>query len=202
MRYLKENRNLLFAVMSLPLFFFYLDKLIVSFLKNYVVKKSFIYDIFDYGDPFLILISHGITLMTVAVGLILFGKFYNQKCYSAGKTLLLGFISSGIMVQVLKHLTGRVRPRIKDDLVFMGPSLEKGYDSFPSGHTMEAFCFAYIFSYYFPRYRVFFYSWAVLIGIARVEGIAHFPSDVLAGAVIGIVIAKILIAKTLRADSS
>ena len=201
MRYLRENKKLIFTAMSLPLFFLYLDKIIVSFLKNHVVRKCFVYDIFDYADPFISFISHGSTLITVAIVLFLSGKFYNQKCYGAGKTLLFGFISTGIVVQVLKHLTGRMRPRLTDDLVFVGPSLKKGYDSFPSGHAMTAFCFAYILSSYFPRYRVFFYIWAVLIGFARVEGVAHFPSDVLGGAIIGIVIAKLLIAKTLPTDS-
>jgi len=201
MRCLRENKKLIFTAMSLPLFFFYLDKTIVSFLKNYIVRKSFVYDIFDYADPFISFISHGSTLITIAIVFFLAGKFYSQKCYSAGKTLFFGVISTGIVVQVLKHLTGRMRPRLTDDLVFVGPSLKKGYDSFPSGHAMTAFCFAYILCSYFPRYRVFFYIWAVLIGLARMEGIAHFPSDVLAGAIIGIVIGKLLIAKALPTGS-
>ena len=41
-----------------------------------------------------------------------------------------------------------------------------------------------------------------MIGLERVEGIAHFPSDVLAGAVIGIVIAKLLSVKVFRSESS
>jgi undecaprenyl-diphosphatase len=202
MRYLRENKKLIFTAVSLPLFFFYLDRISVSFLKNYVVRKSLVYDIFDYADPFISLISHGITLIAVAIVLFLYGKFFNQKCYSAGKALLIGIISSGVIVQVLKHLVGRVRPRLTDNLVLVGPSLQNGYDSFPSGHTTVAFCVAYILSSYYPRYRVLLYSWAVLIGFARVEGLAHFPSDVLAGAVIGILTAKLLVAKAVPTRSA
>ncbi len=193
MQFLRDNKKLIFTVMSLPLFFFWFDKIIVSFLKNYFVKKCFVYYIFVHADPFICFISHGATLITVAIVLFLTGKFYNRTCYSAGKTLLFGFISAGVTVQVLKHLSGRIRPKLTDDLVFTGPSLKLGFDSFPSGHTTIAFCFAYILSFYFPGYRIFFYIWAVFVGLTRVEGIAHFPSDVLAGAVIGTIVAKLLL---------
>jgi membrane-associated phospholipid phosphatase len=193
MQFLRDNRKLIIAVMSLPLFFFWFDRIIVSFLKNYFVKKSFIYYIFEQADPFTRFISHGTTLIVVAFLLFLIGKFYNRKCYNAGKTLILGFISAGVAVQILKHLSGRIRPRLTDDVVFTGPSLRLGFDSFPSGHVTTAFCFAYILSSYFPRYKVYFYIWAVFIGFVRIEGIAHFPSDVLAGAVVGTVVAKFLL---------
>jgi undecaprenyl-diphosphatase len=202
MQYLRENRKLSFIVLSLPLFFFYLDSTVVSFLKRYYIEKCVLYELLKKLDPFMNFISHGSILITIAIVLYLAGRFFNQKYSSAGKSLLIGIISAGVVVQVLKHLVGRVRPKLTDNLVLMGPSLKTGYDSFPSGHATVAFCMAYILASHFPRYRVFFYFWAAMIGLERVEGIAHFPSDVLAGAVIGIVIAKLLSVKVFPSESS
>lgn len=180
-------------VISLPPFLFCFDRIIVSFLKNYYINKSAVYYVLEYADPFMNFISHGATLITISILLFIAGKFFNKKYYPAGKSLLVGVIASGVAAQIIKHLIGRERPRLTDSLVLAGPSFQGGYDSFPSGHTTVAFCMAHILSFHFPRYRVFFYLIATLIGLERVEGIAHFPSDVLAGAIIGMAIAKLLL---------
>jgi membrane-associated phospholipid phosphatase len=201
MHYLRENKKLVFIALSLPLFFFYLDTIIVSFLKIYYVKKSAVYTVLEHATPFMNFISHGSTQIAFAVLLYLAGRFLNQKYSSAGKSLLIGIISSGIVVQILKHFIGRVRPRLTENLVFAGPSFKNGYDSFPSGHATVAFCMAYVLASHFPRYKAVFYCVAIMIGLERVEGLAHFPSDVLAGGLIGIVIAKLLSVKLFPLDS-
>ena len=201
MHYLRENKKLVFIALSLPLFFFYLDTIIVSFLKDYYVKKSVVYEVLEHATPFMNFISHGSTQIGFVLLLYLAGKFSNQKFCSAGKALLIGIISSGVVVQILKHLIGRVRPRITENLVLAGPSFKSGYDSFPSGHTAVAFCLAYTLASYFPRYKVVFYFVAVMIGLERIEGLAHFPSDVLAAGLIGIVIAKLLSVKLFPSKS-
>jgi membrane-associated phospholipid phosphatase len=202
MRFLRENKKLIIAAMSLPVFFFYFDNRIISFLKNYYVNKSALYAVLEHATPFMNFISHGSTQIAFAVVLYLAGKFLKQKYSLAGKSLLIGIISSGIVVQILKHLIGRVRPRLTENLLFVGPSFKSGYDSFPSGHSTVAFCLAYVLASYFPRYKAVFYSVAIMIGLERVEGMAHFPSDVLAGAVIGIATAKWLSAKVFPLFSS
>jgi membrane-associated phospholipid phosphatase len=201
MHYLRENKKLVLVALSLPLFLFYLDSHIVFFLKNYYVKKSAVYEVLEHATPFMNFISHGSTQIAFAIVLYLAGKFSNQKYSSAGKSLLIGIISSGMVVQILKHLIGRVRPRLTENLVFVGPSFKNGYDSFPSGHTTVAFCMAYVLASHFPRYKAVFYCVAIMIGLERVEGIAHFPSDVLAGGLIGIVIAKLLSMKLFPSES-
>ena len=200
MRYLRENKKLILTAMSLPVFFFFLDGVVVSFLKNHYINSA-AYKLLEHLDAPMNFISHGVTLLTIAISLCLAGRFFDKKYYPAGKSLLVGFIASGLIVQILKHIVGRERPRLTDNLVLAGPSLQSGYDSFPSGHTTVAFCMAYILATHFPRYRVYFYFLATMIGLERVEGIAHFPSDVLAGAITGIVVAKFLLLKVFPSES-
>lgn len=111
---------------------------------------------------------------------------------------MVGFITSGLSVQILKTLIGRGRPKLTshldhlDSLIFIGPTLQKKYNALPSGHGAAAFYIAYIFSKCFPRYKVIFYLLAVLVGLHRMEEMAHFPSDILAGALFGLVVGKLV----------
>jgi undecaprenyl-diphosphatase len=57
--------------------------------------------------------------------------------------------------------------------------------SFPSGHTAAAFVMAVLLSYSFPAATMPVFLWASLIGFSRVYLGVHYPSDILAGAVMG-----------------
>jgi len=192
MQFLKENKNLLFAVLMLPLVFLYFDDRIILWMKAIQEEKSSLYYFLAFIDPFMHVISDGTTLALIAVMLYVIGKFINIRLTEAGKYLCIGFLTTGIVVQILKHLFGRARPRFMDDFLFIGPTLKGGYDSFPSGHTAEAFCFAYILARYFPRQKILFFVYAIIVALERTEDCSHFPSDVVAGALVGIIIGKLL----------
>ena len=100
---------------------------------------------------------------------------------------------AGLLVEgSLKHLVARPRPlehfgaAIRTGHIrvhVLGPHLH--WFSFPSGHSTTAFCAAVLFGGLYPRLLWLFLGLAVLTGISRVYVGAHFPSDVLAGALIG-----------------
>lgn len=193
MQFLKENKNLFFAVLMLPLVFLYLDDRIILWMKAIQEEKSSLYYFLAFIDPFMHVISDGTTLAIIAGMLYVIGKFTNIMLTEAGKYLCIGFLTTGITVQILKHLFGRARPKFMDKVsFFIGPTLKVGYDSFPSGHTAVAFCFAYILSRYFPRQRILFFIYAVIVSLDRIENCSHFPSDALSGALVGIIVGKVL----------
>jgi len=119
----------------------------------------------------------------IAIGLII---KKDEKIVNAGKKGIYAVAASGVLIQVIKHIIGRPRPKILEAFGFtLGPSLIPGFDSFPSGHATSSFAFAYTLTTFFPWMRYLLYGYALLVSISRIYVGAHFPSDVFAGIIIG-----------------
>ncbi len=187
MQFLKDNKRLFYALLLLPLFFFYLDRQIMLWLRDFKVDHPEV-NLFLQGiDPIVNLLYNASIIM--AFLFIVLKAFFRADLV---KTLFYGIITTSIAVQS-KHLIGRTRPKLGYDTVFTGPSLKYVYSSFPSGHTTFVFMFSSILSYYYPRYRLLFYGIAVWIGLERIEDNAHFPSDVLGGAILGLLVGRFIL---------
>ena len=108
--------------------------------------------------------------------------------------LLLYAIQSGVLYG-LKFLIYRTRPFF---ILEMASKLSKGPGeildpSFPSGHACYSFMMATLLASWFPRYRVIFFIIAGFIGWTRIYLGLHFPTDVIAGALLGYGITKLLL---------
>ncbi len=194
MRYLKGNNKLAVSVSLLALFLllvFSLDRQYVLWLREFKTFDSSLQALLDSVYPFINYVSNGVSLIALIILFFILAVFYNKRLYEKGTALFIGFVATGLSVQILKHLIGRARPKLTDSFIMIGPSWKSGYDSFPSGHTAEAFCFAYILSQYYPKYRIFFYLCALLVGAGRLKVPSHFLSDVFAGAVFGLFMGKL-----------
>ena len=62
-------------------------------------------------------------------------------------------------------------------------------NGFPSGHTMTAFAISFLVTEIDPRAGAVWYLLAAAVGWSRVEGVAHYPYQVLCGAPMGVVMA-------------
>jgi undecaprenyl-diphosphatase len=70
--------------------------------------------------------------------------------------------------------------------------------SFPSGHAATSFACATVLAVLVPRLRVPVYVLATLIAFSRVYNGMHYPTDVLAGALLGVLTALLLLAAVRR----
>ena len=102
-------------------------------------------------------------------------------------TFIVTISCSGVVVQGLKHIVGRVRPNDANyATIFIGPNLTSNLDSMPSGHTVAAFAMAFALSGRYPKSANLWYLLAAGVAVSRVIVDRHFPSDVLLGAALGI----------------
>ena len=89
----------------------------------------------------------------------------------------------------LKYACDRQRPFVKyPELIHPIDAPDMDSPSFPSGHSAAAFSLATSISIRYPKWYVIAPSaaWACGVGIARMNQGVHYPSDVLAGAAIGV----------------
>ena len=94
-------------------------------------------------------------------------------------------VYTAVNVQVLKFLIGGSRPVLGEEH-FIGPTLRENYDAMPSDHTAHSFALATVLSKEYPKYKWCFFSAATAIGLLRITNGNHWPSNVFAGAVLGI----------------
>lgn len=96
--------------------------------------------------------------------------------------------------KALKGATSRKRPfETYPDLLMEYSLPPPDAFSFPSGHSMNAFAIAVIMGYYFPFMMLPLLALALLIAASRVFLALHYPTDCLAGALVGVLVARGLI---------
>ncbi len=152
------------------------------------IVHSFTDPLIDHiGDTGNIL-GKGLTLVLIALTIGAIGLWSNSERWKfAGFHSLLAHGISALITQILKHSLSRPRPRIMDTTQWeVGPTLESGLDSFPSGHTSGSFSMAMVLSYYFPKGKIVWFGLASFNTLCRIIKGSHFPTDVLGGMIIGI----------------
>jgi len=100
-------------------------------------------------------------------------------------TLLTTFAADSVSFGV-KDLVNRTRPA--DAHAQIHPLYVVHSSSFPAGHAATAFAGATLLSYFAPRLSPLFVVLAAAIGFSRIYVGVHYPTDVLAGAAIGVLV--------------
>jgi membrane-associated phospholipid phosphatase len=137
--------------------------------------------------------------------LILYVLLRKRFAYAAQASLFVfsTVALSGIAVNILKFVFGRVRPELyfKENLFgFDWFHYGHSFASFPSCHSATAFGAWLAFSLIAPGYRWFFITVGVLIASSRVVLTAHYVSDVIGGIYVGAVATLILYNIMLRSQ--
>ncbi|MGB8212692.1 MAG: phosphatase PAP2 family protein [Anaerolineales bacterium] len=119
----------------------------------------------------------------LTIGLILFFTGNRLVTYE----FILGSITLWMVVELVKALVRRSRPifRVTQARIVGLRAIGR---SFPSGHTSQAFFTATLLAQYFHADAwvvVLMVALALLVGITRMYVGAHYPRDVLAGAILG-----------------
>jgi hypothetical protein len=133
----------------------------------------------DFADDYLGPVGLGL----VTLGLFIGGRYSeDQRFRDMSYDLSVAFVVNLGYTGALKAAIGRERPNESDD------------DSFPSGHTSNAFALASVASaHYGNPVGIPAYGLASLIGLSRIRGNAHWLSDVVAGAALGHLVGRAVV---------
>jgi membrane-associated phospholipid phosphatase len=143
----------------------------------------------SFKDHFFKADAQSVIVFNIAapVGIFTAGLIKHDTLMMEDALFIAGsYVLSTIITQGTKIIVQRNRPFVEHPNLFTDRYDGGGY-SFPSGHTSAAFCTATSLSLYFPKWYVIApsYLWAASIGWARMYQGVHYPSDVLAGAIVG-----------------
>ncbi len=161
------------------------------YLKDFFVKITELGNsIWYFGISILLLLFF---YTTKRVNLIKIEKLENKINFFISSIVYL--ISIGLITQILKHIFGRARPNHFD---FTGGdnfdffTFESNFHSFPSGHSSTIFMVFFILVGILPKLKHFFLILTFIVAISRVVVGAHFLSDVIAGALLSLIVYKSL----------
>lgn len=130
------------------------------------------------SDPYIVL--------AIPAGMATAGLIRQDKSLVRNAVTGLGAIAlTGGIGLVLKYSINRDRPFVTYPDIKQ--KSKAGSPSFPSGHTSSAFATATSVSLAYPKWYFIVpsYAWAGTVGYSRMHLGVHYPSDVLAGALIG-----------------
>ena len=117
-----------------------------------------------------------------------------KKYRTYGILMLLSLLITFLIGEVgLKHIVGRVRPCDVQPFVSILIPKPNGF-SFPSGHTASSFTAAVILFHANRKWGIGALILAFLIAFSRIYLYVHYPTDILAGMLLGIGVATALYA--------
>jgi undecaprenyl-diphosphatase len=164
-----------------------IDIPILWFLRSH--NLSPLQQLGDVGEK----LGNGGTLVTISL-LILGAGLYlkRERLRRLGLDSLLAHGAVALVVNGLKHVIGRPRPRLTHSGEWQWwPSLDSGLDSFPSGHTSATVAVVTVLARALPRLRWVPFAIAAWVGASRIWRGSHFPSDVVGGMVMGFVVGSV-----------
>ncbi|KJC35559.1 phosphoesterase [Bradyrhizobium sp. LTSP885] len=146
----------------------------------------------DFGKDTHVMWTLGVLLIVVALAAPALRGVSRATLLGLGTRLQYLFLSVVFSVAVgelIKWIVGRGRPFVggkANAFNFQHFAGTEAYASFPSGHSITAFALAFAVSAVWPRTRIVMLVYALVIVATRLVLLAHHPSDVVAGALVGV----------------
>ena len=141
-------------------------------------------------DPFFVWITDlhktlAFKVIIVPLVAILFFRKFKRQGVTLFLFLILALSFNDFTGAQIKNLAERPRPEYNTALV-LNKRTDAGAFSFPSNHASNMFTFATYSSQFLPELKIVFFALAAVVSYSRVYDGVHYPTDVLAGGLMGI----------------
>lgn len=202
------------AVITLALVFagiFWFDKPLYLFMRNFDAPVWRLFDLLFDAKMWLIVSAVVLLFFYIKKSLKVSPKIKNENNkFSLGVFIKDAFLkvhnsyafyvfcsvlAASVVGKILKILIGRARPIFYEALDMTGffpLSTEWAFNSMPSGHTFASFAGLVMIGLLAPKVKWFTWTLAIIIGASRVFYGAHWPTDVIMGAFIGMAMADLV----------
>jgi membrane-associated phospholipid phosphatase len=146
----------------------------------------------DFGKDTYVLSLMTVLLIAVALAAPAMHGPARRRLAAAGLRLQFTWLALAVPLlfgEIVKWIAGRGRPFVgghANPFNFTPFAGTEAHASFPSAHSITAFALAFAIAALWPRMRGMMVAYALVIAFTRLVLLAHHPSDVVAGAAIGI----------------
>ena len=151
-------------------------------------------EITPYGESGWILYpSAALYIITAALALLVRWKLMRTMLWQFAALYAFFFLGVGVpslFTTLVKRLVGRGRPMHFEETGLFGLKsnwTDWTYQSVPSGHATTAFALAAVVGFLSPRWFYPALGLAAVIALSRLTAGVHYPSDVVAGAIVGLI---------------
>ncbi len=200
----KASLLVLFSSVLVIISYFYFDRQIVDFFHSVNTRQfRFLHYLQQIPEPLFYMAPIGIIYFFIQY----FRKKADKFAYfslAAGSAVL---IVSGLK-RLFKFCAGRYWPDTftKNNLSYVHDGVygfdpfhwEVQYQSFPSGHMMTIVAFTFVLASFYPKLKWLSVTLALIVAICLLALYYHFLSDVIAGSVLGLLIASVILKRTLK----
>ena len=137
------------------------------------------------------------------LGLVLLATAWlrgNKKWTRIFLSMLVALAIAGLADRAIKIAFPRARPSVKSEVVWGGPHFNSKYHAFPSGHVAASTAFFGVLFFASRRIGLACLPIPMVIGFSRIYLRAHYLSDVICAAILGVVCAGIVTRLFLKID--
>ena len=154
------------------------------FILNYI-QKNFRSPVLDFLMPLISFLGTAGMLWICIALICLCIKKERKLGIMLTADMLFNLIAANV---IIKSIVARPRPCVLDETTQLITWIPFDY-SFPSCHTLFAFGTATVIFVFHKRLGIVSFAFAMLMGFSRLYLFVHFPTDVLFGAVFGVLFA-------------
>ena len=196
---LRKSITILLVILLIEGLVGYVDLPLAQYLKNHV--SALMWHVFSeithLGETryvlWPVLLGYGAAIMGLKHGWKAPAKIAYEPVVRGTLLLMSAWGVGGVIVLALKQTIARARPEVWFTQGFYGCGTAfsgNPFNGFPSSHTSTAFILAAVIAACFPRWKWAAYLLAGLVGVSRLVTLHHYASDVVAAALIGILIVR------------
>lgn len=157
----------------------------------YFINKTLANPVTDFMMPFITELNHWKIFYAIMFLYLLIGGGKRGRIVAIGLILLVA-TSDQISSNLIKNAVERIRPcNVLPDVRLLVGCTQSF--SFPSSHAVNNFAGAVFLSHFYPKFTISFYIGAFLMAASRVFVGVHYPSDVLFGIAIGVLIGMLFV---------
>lgn len=135
-------------------------------------------------DFLAVILAEFLPYLLIIALIIFLLKDYKKHSKMIIEALIAAFFARFAIVSFIRWILPRARPFINNNVNLL---FEHSGSSFPSGHAAFFFALSTIIYFYNKKIGALFFLSSILIVLARVFSGIHWPSDILVGAIVGII---------------